>query len=441
MTASRRPNSPTTNSPTHYQLLPSPMPKQEEISDKNYYHDNLSSPPSPRYRRNQWRHYISYTSFAIGVILLMIIIRRNSISSGTISTIIDDEWLPLKASAINVHNNTTTSTRSERILNFAIVGFEKTGTTFLLKALGSHPEVVMPIKHSELSKKLCVKKDSGKVVLLDWLNEQHDKDVILRDSRELVSDTNKQLQHSILKHGMKCSDLLRKSLAIENLADLSDQTKLIIGLRHPVLWFQSLYNYRVRQSYEQNWTSSSIPSPHDLHGTRQWKGVSTTAAKFDIQLKQLAKVPMTKNEVLDMLSNELDSYELRISTNPLKVFIYTIEQLEDTNTKRRLQFEKDIQSFLNLQHSLKNFASETKENVNDSSYPESIDMCDSEYKRIRKKLIRQGTKSSLWIRDKFIKSKDVTVSDASYFESMLKTWSEDPCDFDGRRYPTRKRIR
>lgn len=140
---------------------------------------------------------------------------------------------------------------------------------------------------------------------------------------------------------------------------------------------------------------------------------------------------MTKTEVLDMLSNELDSYELRLSPNPLKVFIYTIEQLEDTNTKR-LQFEKDIQSFLNLQH-LKHFASETKENVNDSSYPESINICDSEYKRIRRKLIRQGTKSSEWIREKFIKSKDVTVSHVSYFESMLKTWSEDPCDMDGRR--------
>lgn len=141
---------------------------------------------------------------------------------------------------------------------------------------------------------------------------------------------------------------------------------------------------------------------------------------------------MAKNEVLDMLSNEVDSYELRISPNPLQIFIYTIEQLEDTNTKRRLQFENDIQTFLNLQYPLKHFASETKENVNDANYPETINICDSEYKRIRRKLIRQGTKSSEWIREKFIKSKDVIVSDVSYFESMLKTWSEDPCDMDER---------
>ena len=82
--------------------------------------------------------------------LLMYMVRRDSSSSDTISTIIDDEWLPLKASAINVNNyaTATISTESETILDFAIVGFEKTGTTFLLKALSSHPEVVMPIKHS-----------------------------------------------------------------------------------------------------------------------------------------------------------------------------------------------------------------------------------------------------------------------------------------------------
>eukprot|EP00571_Detonula_confervacea_P015012 CAMPEP_0172308972 /NCGR_PEP_ID=MMETSP1058-20130122/9409_1 /TAXON_ID=83371 /ORGANISM="Detonula confervacea, Strain CCMP 353" /LENGTH=122 /DNA_ID=CAMNT_0013021511 /DNA_START=27 /DNA_END=392 /DNA_ORIENTATION=+ len=54
-------------------------------------------------------------------------------------------------------------------LDFAVVGFEKTGTTFLLKALGDHPEIIMPAKHSELSKRVCSRKDSGKTKLLSWL--------------------------------------------------------------------------------------------------------------------------------------------------------------------------------------------------------------------------------------------------------------------------------
>ena len=77
---------------------------------------------------------------------------------------------------------------------------------------------------------------------------------------------------------------------------------------------------------------------------------------------------MLKDDVMDM--NELD---VRISPNPFKVFIYTIEQLEDTNTSRLLQFEI-IQAYLNLQSPLKHFASKPKENVNRASYPEFIDM-------------------------------------------------------------------
>lgn len=183
---------------------------------------------------------------------------------------------------------------------------------------------------------------------------------------------------------------------------------------------------RVRQSYDLNWTRP-IPTPHELHGTKQWKGVSILSAKFETYLQQLAKVPMSKDDVMDMTSNELD---IRISPNPFKVFIYTIEQLEDTNTTRLLQFENDIQSYLNLQSSLKHFASKPKENVNRASYPEFIDICDGEYKSLRDTLIEQGASSSLWIREKFIKSKDVVVSDEQYFDSVLRSWSVDPCDDD-----------
>ena len=116
---------------------------------------------------------------------------------------------------------------------------------------------------------------------------------------------------------------------------------------------------RVRQSYDLNWTRP-IPTPHELHGTKQWKGVSILSAKFETYLQQLAKVPMSKDDVMDMTSNELD---IRISPNPFKVFIYTIEQLEDTNTTRLLQFENDIQAYLNLQSPLKHYASKPKENV------------------------------------------------------------------------------
>lgn len=46
------------------------------------------------------------------------------------------------------------------------------------------------------------------------------------------------------KYGIKCPTMIRVTNAIENLMKVSDKTRLVIGVRHPVLWFQSFYNYR-----------------------------------------------------------------------------------------------------------------------------------------------------------------------------------------------------
>lgn len=135
-------------------------------------------------------------------------------------SIADD--VPSLATSSSNHGNHNMTTG---LLDFAIIGFEKTGTTFLLKALGAHPEVLMPYKHSNLSKKICTETDSGKDTILDWLSERAGP-------------------HVGPKHGIKCSGLIQKTLAIEHLADISDETKLIVGVRHPIPWFESFYNYR-----------------------------------------------------------------------------------------------------------------------------------------------------------------------------------------------------
>ena len=46
------------------------------------------------------------------------------------------------------------------------------------------------------------------------------------------------------KYGIKCPDMIRQTRSIENLAKLSDATRLVVGVRHPVLWYESFYNYR-----------------------------------------------------------------------------------------------------------------------------------------------------------------------------------------------------
>jgi hypothetical protein len=106
-------------------------------------------------------------------------------------------------------------------LDFAVIGFPKSGTSFLLEVLGMHPEITMP------SKEFCdIHHDNGDKLFMRWIKNQS------------------ALHPSGQKYGIKCPTMIRVTNAIDNLMKVSDQTRLVVGVRHPVLWFQSFYNYR-----------------------------------------------------------------------------------------------------------------------------------------------------------------------------------------------------
>ena len=109
-------------------------------------------------------------------------------------------------------------------LNFAVGGFPKTGTTFLLKLLEDHPDIV--VAHEEFCD---VHLPDGDVKTTEWLGE---------------ASAARRNSTRTLRYGIKCPTMVRSPNAIENLAKLSDGTRLVVGLRHPVKWFQSFYNYR-----------------------------------------------------------------------------------------------------------------------------------------------------------------------------------------------------
>lgn len=186
------------------------------------------------------------------------------------------------------------------------------------------------------------------------------------------------------------------------------------------------YLHRVMLHHKEK-SNSTIPSPHKLTNPNQdWHGVSTVAAQFDKYLKQLGKTSLEREELVELLQTLSDA-NFRINHNPLKVFIYTIEQLEDVNNARRRIFEMDLQHFLGLETPFYDFSSQAKSNVNTVTYPEYIDICQPEYNSIRNMLVMEGKKSSEWIMDRFLLSEDVVVSNGDYFREKLRSWGEDPC--------------
>lgn len=301
-------------------------------------------------------------------------------------------------------------------LDFAIIGFPKTGTTSLLRALERHPEIVMPWTE------FCqIHQDDGDKAMLKWLHRQ----TKAFHNASLSSPSSSPI-HRRKKYGIKCPAMIRLPNAIDNLVKISDHTRLVVGVRNPILWFQSFYNYRVWEHYELNLTET-IPYPSELtNGDKHWRVVSTALAKFEVYLQQLDKVPLSPSEKNDMLNGD-KFWPKRMTPNPYKVFIYIDEQLKDRNSTRRVEFQRDLQKFLRLRTPMLDFGKMPKANANTDWYPDYIDICERRYSSIRNELLQQAKKTSHWIRNKFIESDDVVVSGKDLFLSSLSSWNEDPC--------------
>ncbi|KAL7447675.1 hypothetical protein ACHAXS_000059, partial [Conticribra weissflogii] len=163
-----------------------------------------------------------------------------------------------------------------------------------------------------------------------------------------------------------------------------------------------------------------------LGATTHWKDVSISYARFEIYLKQFAKVPLHQHDLIQMLRENL--WTKTIVPTKFKMFIYTVEQLHDVDYTRQKQFRHDLQHFLRLNSPFPEFVKTPKVNENREIYPEYLDLCRPEFNYLRHELLKNGNQSSQWIRDEFIHAEDVVVSNEEHFNDVLQTWGQDPCN-------------
>jgi hypothetical protein len=112
---------------------------------------------------------------------------------------------------------------AQTMLQFAIVGFPKCSTTFLRNSLLSP------------SNQIFFGNNQNEIHLLRNNNVQAFKDLF----QNYLNTTN----------GFKDPGLLYSHVGLYNLYTHYPNTDLIISVRHPVLWFQSFYNYHIREGY------------------------------------------------------------------------------------------------------------------------------------------------------------------------------------------------
>lgn len=124
-------------------------------------------------------------------------------------------------------------------------------------------------------------------------------------------------------------DVTNKGGALDSIRTYFPQTKLIVGVRHPVKWFESFYNYRLQRGV-------NMPEPCALL-QKEIQGFSVKGANFHIYLARLGKVNMTSPPQIE-LRQEFPLLRKLPPPMPNPVFLYDMEQLGDVNTTRSAIF-------------------------------------------------------------------------------------------------------
>jgi hypothetical protein len=294
--------------------------------------------------------------------------------------------------------------QARKKLDFFVAGFPKCGTTTLLYAFDAHNETAI-----------------GKTEKCVILNAQVSDGVAMSRLDDALSDLNPE--DSKIKRGIKCPSGIKNARSLERIQNHSPNAKLIVGVRHPVSFFQSYYNYRVTEIYDRN-SSEKIPSAEKLIGRRDWKGVSTDAARFDLYLMQLGKTNMTTSQLEDFVGRP----QMSVRPNNFKIFLYSIDQMRDSDHERSGKLLRELEYFLGLEKPLAPLGHENLNHfVGENAHKETINICEERYDVVRQVLVDHGRKMERWFRKEFLKSKDVIVPNEKHFLESIRSWGSDPC--------------
>jgi len=282
------------------------------------------------------------------------------------------------------------------LLDFSIVGFPKCGTSTLMYGLQKHPQIAI------FGDERC-----------DLSYNQHAH--LIRDLHAIRPNTSNEEQ---FLRGIKCPmELESTQLGLRNYKTYFNETALIVGLRHPVRWMESFYNFRLHNGYR-------MPPITTLVGKcyRKSKNVCTFRANFHVFLSNLGLTPRTPEELEYMLP-----WHRSLDPVPFakRVFVYEISQL---SSEEEPNFLQDLQHFLGLPLPIPSMQHYTPGRANSTTTHHKINICEPDYKVVRDELMKSARNASAWITKYLMHSPAVTVSSPDAFVRIMEEWQRDPCD-------------
>lgn len=284
---------------------------------------------------------------------------------------------------------------NENLVDVFIAGFPKTGTTSLLAGLAKHKDV------SVVEQEYCR-------IMSTAFDDEEEKTAMEAMVKRMPTET---------LHAIKCPVGLATQVGLRRLAKHSPHAQVIVGLRHPVWFFQSFYNYRVTELYNKGIVGANVPPAETLIDHNAWLGVSTHQARYEFFLGHLAQGSTGQD----------NSPPSRIEATNFQVLLYTLEGMKEQESPRSKAQESDLASFLELDEKVKIPHENKNHFVGDKAHPETIDICQARYNMLRSVLVQNGNVSQAWIRDVFLPSAGVTVGDKEQFLREIETWQTDPC--------------
>jgi hypothetical protein len=299
------------------------------------------------------------------------------------------------------------------LLDFAIVGHCKTGTTFLANWLSSHSEI-----------------DGS------WNERETHHLTSLRASRMVEHlYNNNQRHHPDQRHAYKAPRDIYNPNVVRLLAQYFPTTKLIVGLRSPLEYFESFYNYRIaRKNYSMPAAEllvgpcmREMPSYQErldrleqLGGLND-QGVCTDGTNYHWHLSYLGKTEQYRNDPDYRRLLGPAAFRQPSIPVPNPVFLYEMRQLLQPSPV----FRRDLQHYLNLSTPL-----------NMPTHPPGLDnvyehvhlnLCDPKCALVRRKLLNNGRRAVAWILRYFVDAPGVSVSEKQVFGKLLRDWKVDPC--------------
>jgi hypothetical protein len=347
------------------------------------------------------------------------------------------------------------------LLDFAIVGYPKTGTSFLLDWLARASDQVLA-RTSEVHD-LADGRVADFVAGLYRLRPGAGNN----NSSSGGGAASSPFPGSGYKRGYKAPRDLQIPEAMAALDLYWPGAALIVGLRHPVLWFESYYNFRVRKGAPMPPADSSLFLAPGCASSGRARGVCAEGCRYHAHLSRLGKTPMTSPEELGLLGADGGTGPeagagTRRRPNRRRIFLYEISQLReasgpgaaavvdgtDNSTRSSLdggavkavaaraeRFRLDLSRFLGLDRPLADDYSEPSQYLPNRT--RALDICEPRYSELRRHLMRNAREASTWIREYLLAPRpsfsasseagDVVVSSPSHFRSLLRAWMSDPC--------------